>query len=197
MAERKEIELIPKEVEATRERERKIRTSRLVGFGFLGLSVLILALLLSLIGAQTVMVSSIRRQISEKEARIGELAATEDKVVALTDKSNAMTQIFSGKSYYSVLLEALQKSIPSGVEVTGVSASETEATVGLSGETQSYIDLAKFLENLVDSAMGGSIFTQVALSSVSFDPTTERAQFVAEATVVKANLKKGWEVLLE
>lgn len=195
--ERKEIELIPKEVEATRERERKIRISRLVGFGFLGLSVLILALLLSLIGIQTVTVNSIRRQISEKETRIGELATTEEKVVALTGKSDAMTQIFGGRSYYSILLEALEESIPSGVGVTGFSAGETEATVGLSGETQSYIDLAKFLENLVDSEMGGSVFSQVALTSVTFDPATEKAEFVAEATVVKANLKKGWEVLLE
>jgi len=197
MMERREIELIPKELEEKREREKRLRTARFVGFGFLGLSVLVTVLILSVVGAQTVLRDNLLRQISGKEARLSELASTEEKVVALADKNVALTRIFSGRSYYSILLEALEKSVPSGIEVTGLSASQAEATVELSGEIQSYTELAIFLRNLVDPGKGGSLFTQAALTSVTFDPTKGTALFIAEVTLMENGLKKGWEVLLE
>lgn len=195
--ERREIELIPREPEEAIKREKRLRTFRLAGFGFLGLSALILALLLSITGGQTVVTNNLRRQISEKEAQIGELSATEEKVVGFTDKNDALTQIFRERSHYSILLEALKGSIPSGVEVTGLSTSQAETTVGLSGEVQSYTELATFLKNLVDPAKGGSLFTQAGLTSVTFDPTKGTAQFVAEVVIMEGGLKKGWEVLLQ
>lgn len=202
--ERREIELIPKELEEARKRGKLLRTSRFVGFGFLGLSILVAVLILSVVGAQTVTRNNLRRQISEKEARVSELSAVEEKVVALADKNTALTQIFSGRSYYSILLEALKKSIPSGVKVIGLSASaelssasQAETVVGLSGETLSYTVLATFLRNLVAPEKGGSLFTQAGLTSVTFDPTKGTAQFVVEVTLMESGLKKGWEALLE
>lgn len=174
-----------------------MRTFRLLGFGSLGLSVLIMVLLLSLVGAQTVQVNNLRRQVSEKETRIGELVAIEEKVVGLADKNNALTQIFGERDYYSILLEALRESIPAGVDVTGLSTSQGEVTVGLSGEIRGYIALAQFLRNLVDPEKGGSLFTQAGLTSVTFDRSSGKAKFVAEVTVVEDGLKKGWKVLLE
>lgn len=197
MLERREIELLPEEIEAARRRERELRTYRLIGLGFLGLAILVLVLLLSLIGGQTLLVNNLRRQISDKEARIGELAAVGEKVVGLADKNAALIQIFSGRSYYSILLETLKTSIPQGIVITNLSTSQTEKVVNLSGETRSYGDLAKFLRDLVDPKKGGSLFTQVALTSVVLEPTTGKAKFVAEVTVAEGGLQKGWEALLK
>jgi len=197
MAERREIELIPRELEEARKQEKLLQTARLVGFGFLGLSFLVIFLILSIVGAQTVLISNLHRQISEKEARISELSTVEEKVVGLADKNAALTQIFSGRSYFSILLKTLETSIPQGIAITTLSTSQTEEVVALSGETRSYGDLAKFLRNLVDPEKGGSLFTQVALTSVVLEPTTGKAKFVAEATTVEGGLKKGWEELLK
>lgn len=197
MVERREIELLPEEIEAARKHEKGLRTYRLIGLGILGLAILVLVLLLSLIGGQALLVNNVRRLISEKEAQIGELATTEEKIVGLADKNAALTQIFSARSYYSILLETLRKSVPQGIAITTLSAAQTGEAVNLSGETRSYGDLAKFLKNLVDPKKGGSLFTQVALSSVVLEPTTGKAKFVAEATVVEGGLKKGWETLLK
>lgn len=196
MVEKREIELIPREIEEAKKEEKGLRTARLIGFGVLGLSILAVVLLSSVVGGQMLLAKNLQGKISEKEIRIGELAATEEKVVALTDKNAALSQIFSERSYYSILLEALAKSVPQGITVTGLSAIQTGTKVGLSGETRSYLDLARFLKNLVDPEKGGSLFTQAGLTSVVFDPTKGTAQFVAEATVLETSLKKGWEGIL-
>jgi len=197
MVERREIELIPRELEEARKQEKLLGTARLVGFGFLALSILVIFLILSIVGAQTVMINNLRRQVGEKGARIGELSTVEEKVVGLSNKNIALTQIFGARSYHSILLQALKKSIPAGIRLNGLSASKTEATVGISGETQSYTELATFLKNLVDPEKGGSLFTQAGLTSVSFDPTKGTAQFVAEVVIIEGGLKKGWEELLK
>lgn len=195
--ERREIELIPREIEEAKKEEKGLRAVRLIGFGILGLSILIAVVLSSVAGGQMLLTKNLQGKISEREARIGELTAIEEKVGSLADKNDALTQIFRGRRYYSVLYEALEKSIPSGIEVTGTSADAAKSVVGLSGKTQSYLDLAKFLENLVDPALGGAVFTEVALTSVVFDPEKGEAQFAAEAKVLEASLEKGWEGILE
>lgn len=194
--EKREIELIPREIEEAEREKKGLRAVRLIGFGVLGLSILAVALLSSVVGGQMLLAKNLQGKISEKEAKIDELAATEEKVTALADKSGALTQIFRERRYYSILFEALAGSIPMGIEVTGVSAEAAKTVVGLSGETQSYLDLAKFLENLVDPALGGSVFAEVALTSVTFDPNKGVAQFAAEVTVLEASLEKGWEGIL-
>jgi len=190
MAERKEIELIPKEVEAAREQKRKLRTARLIGFGVLGFAVLALVLLLSLIGGQALIVNNLRRQVSEEEARIAELASVEEKVLGLEGKNTALTQIFSRRSHYSILLRALQKSVPRGITIASLSAAQGKTVVDLSGTTKSYGDLAIFLRNLVDSKKGGSLFTEAALTSVALDPTLGVAKFIIVVAMQGNGLKR-------
>jgi len=48
MVERREIELIPRELEEARKQEKLLGTARLVGFGFLALSILVIFLILSI-----------------------------------------------------------------------------------------------------------------------------------------------------
>ena len=193
MIERREIELIPKELKETKKRSKLIRSTRLVGFGLLGISVLACVIGASVIGSQKVIAGRIQKQIAEKETRIAELNTIEEKLVLFAHKNSGLARIFGDRRYYSTLLDALKKSIPAGVTVTALATSSASNVVGLSGEINTYTELAAFMRDIIDPEKGGSLFTEISLTSVSFDPTTGLAQFVAEATMISDGLKKGWE----
>ncbi len=197
MAERKEIELIPKEVALARREERRLFTFRVAGFAFLGLTLVVLAILLSLIGGQTLLLNNLQRQVSTKEERIADLVEIEKKVTGLANKNNTLTQVFNTRSYYSVLLAAIKKSIPQGVVVTHLSTDQTTPMVNTSGTIRSYSELALFLKNLVDPTKGGSLFTEAGIQSVILDPTTGKAKFTVDITIAAGGLRKSLDDLLK
>lgn len=189
MVERHGIELVPKELEAEKKKIGLLRSVRLIGFVFLGAAVLATVLLYLVVSSRRSSLNSLNQQISDKESRIAEMAETEGKVVALTTKNTLLTKIFATRSYYSLLFEAVQKSIPIGVDVTDL------VTVGgkarLSGSVQSYISLDTFLRSLIDPAKGGALFEEVSLTSVSYDASTGEAEFTAEVTIEEGGLLKN------
>ncbi|MDP1710379.1 MAG: PilN domain-containing protein, partial [candidate division WWE3 bacterium] len=134
--------------------------------------------------------NNLKQESSKQEAQIAQFAEIEFKVLGLSDKSAALTTILAQRDYFSLGLSAVIASLPSNLKVTGFDAQKDKDTVTINGETSSYVTLASFLQNLVDTGKGGVLFTDAALSSVNLNSATGTAEFIIEATIQKNGLKK-------
>lgn len=196
MIERRAIELIPRELEAEKRRSHMMRSARLLGFGILGVAVAGSVIILTFVATQKAATNKIQGQITEKETRIGELSETEEKLFLFASKNSALTGIFQTRRYFSFLFDALKNSTPAGVTVTALTAGASADTITVTGEIITYMELATFLRNLIDPAMGGTLFSEVSLTSVNLNPTEGTAVFIAEVSLTSKGLQKGWEALL-
>jgi len=161
------------------------------GFGVLGASLGLSLLLWGGVGIQTTRLTSLEEAVGEQTSKVVAFAETEEMVLGLAAKSAVLRKIFTERDYFSLLLEAMEKSTPPGLTVTGLSARRDEARVTISGETLGYVELADFLKNLVNVNLGGTLFTEAALTSVTLDPASGKVDFVAEVTMRRNGLKKS------
>lgn len=190
MVEKRTIELIPKEIE-----EVKSRTRILLRFRLVGLSIFAVGAGFSLLAWGSALGQTARLNFTKEGAKaqvveIARFSDSERKVLGLAAKSIGITEIFAGRSYFSIFLSALQKSVPTGVAITGVSATKDKALVLVSGTVFSYNELAAFLKNLIDLKGGGTLFTDANLTSVSQDTSTGKASFIVEVVMKRDGLKK-------
>lgn len=190
MAEKKTIELIPKEIEAAKAQEKFLARLKAVGRGALGVGVGFSILFWGGVLAQTARLNFLEGESNKTIEQISKFADTERTVLGLAAKSAGIAKIFTERDYFSVLLSAVKVSTPIGVTVTGLSAVKDKALVTISGETLSYNELATFLKNLVDPTKGGTLFTEATLNSVTLDSATGKASFVVELVMKRDGLKK-------
>ena len=190
MVERREIELIPKEIEAAKGQEVLLRKFRLVSFGFFFLTLLIFGGIFAYRLSLSAQLDNLKKQSASEVAKIAQYADVESKVLGLTYKSSAVDKILSQREHFSIALAAVSASQPSGLKVTGVDVTRGENTATIKGESANYVILAAFLRNLVDSGKGGKLFADVVLSSVTLNSSKSRAEFVIEATMIKNGLIK-------
>ncbi|NIT04398.1 hypothetical protein GTO10_05870 [Candidatus Saccharibacteria bacterium] len=184
------IELIPKEIAAAKERQKLVsRVWLIAGLIFLlsgGASAGLFLYKTSLSSR----LSSLEQESAQAIQAIAQFSNVEEKALALEAKSTAIPQVLSARSYFSKALSAIETSRPSGVSVTGVSASTAEESIIINGETPSYSNLSTFLDNLIDEEKGGTLFTQASLTSVNFDPSTGDANFAIEAVMSRGGLEE-------
>jgi len=190
MIERREIELIPKEIEAAKGQEVLLRKFRLVSFGFFFLTLLIFGGIFAFRLSLSAQLDNLKQQSASEVAKIAQYADVESKVLGLTYKSSAVDKILSQREHFSIALAAVSASQPSGLKVTGVDVTRGENTATIKGESANYVILAAFLRNLVDSGKGGKLFAEAVLSSVTLNSSKSRAEFVIEATMIKNGLIK-------
>ena len=190
MIERREIELIPKEIEAAKGQEVLLRKFRLVSFGFFFLTLLIFGGIFAYRLSLSAQLDNLKKQSVSEVAKIAQYADVESKVLGLTYKSSAVDKILSQREHFSIALAAVSASQPSGLKVTGVDVTRGENTATIKGESANYVILAAFLQNLVDSGKGGKLFAEAVLSSVTLNNSKSRAEFVIEATMIKNGLIK-------
>ena len=190
MIERREIELIPKEIEAAKGQEVLLRKFRLVSFGFFFLTLLIFGGIFAYRLSLSAQLDNLKQQSASEVAKIAQYADVESKVLGLTYKSSAVDKILSQREHFSIALAAVSASQPSGLKVTGVDVTRGENTATIKGESANYVILAAFLRNLVDSGKGGKLFAEAVLSSVTLNSSKSRAEFVIEATMIKNGLIK-------
>jgi len=190
MIERREIELIPKEIEAAKGQEVLLRKFRLVSFGFFFLTLLIFGGIFAYRLSLSAQLDNLKQQSASEVAKIAQYADVESKVLGLTYKSSAVDKILSQREHFSIALAAVSASQPSGLKVTGVDVTRGENTATIKGESANYVILAAFLQNLVDSGKGGKLFAEAVLSSVTLNSSKSRAEFVIEATMIKNGLIK-------
>jgi hypothetical protein len=191
MVERKEIELIPKEIEAAKIQEVLLRRFRLASFGFFLLTLLIFGGIFAFRLSLTAQLDKLKKQSASEEVKIAQYADVESKVLGLEYKSSAVTEILSQREYLSIALSAVSASQPSGLKVTGISVTRGENAATIKGETANYVILAAFLQNLVDKDKGGVLFTDAVLSSVTLNSSKSKAEFVIEASMLKNGLRKS------
>ena len=190
MIERREIELIPQEIEAAKGQEVLLRKFRLVSFGFFFLTLLIFGGIFAYRLSLSAQLDNLKQQSASEVAKIAQYADVESKVLGLTYKSSAVDKILSQREHFSIALAAVSASQPSGLKVTGVDVTRGENTATIKGESANYVILAAFLQNLVDSGKGGKLFAEAVLSSVTLNSSKSRAEFVIEATMIKNGLIK-------
>jgi len=190
MIERREIELIPQEIEAAKGQEVLLRKFRLVSFGFFFLTLLIFGGIFAYRLSLSAQLDNLKKQSVSEVAKIAQYADVESKVLGLTYKSSAVDKILSQREHFSIALAAVSASQPSGLKVTGVDVTRGENTATIKGESANYVILAAFLRNLVDSGKGGKLFAEAVLSSVTLNSSKSRAEFVIEATMIKNGLIK-------
>ncbi|OGC44486.1 hypothetical protein A2V54_01120 [candidate division WWE3 bacterium RBG_19FT_COMBO_53_11] len=191
MVERKEIELIPKEIEAAKVQEVLLRRFRLASFGFFLLTLLIFGGIFAFRLSLTAQLDNLKQQSASEKAKIAQYADVESKVLGLEYKSSSVTEILSQREYLSIALSAVSASQPSGLKVTGVDVTRGENTATINGESANYVILAAFLQNLVDKDKGGALFTDALLSSVTLNSSKSKAEFVIEAAMLKNGLRKS------
>ena len=189
MAEKKEIELIPKEIEAAKARESLVRNFRRIGIGFFLFSLLAFGGIFAFSWSLSTKFSELEQDAATEEAQIAQFAEIESKVLGLTNKSSALRQILTNRDYFSIALAAVSDSRPSNLRVTGITAQTDKNVVTINGETVSYVNLAAFLQNLLDPEKGGVLFTDAVLNSVNLNSAKGTAEFVIEATIKRDGLK--------
>jgi len=191
MAERKEIELIPKEIEAAKSKDTLVRRVRLFGFLFFIVSLLIFGGIFAFRLSLATKLAGLEEDSAREVAGIAQFAEVEAKVLGLENKSSALAKILAQRDYFSIALAAVVgASQPANLKVTGVTIQKDNVLITINGETASYVTLASFLQNLVDDSKGGKLFTSVLLSSVNQNNAKGMAEFVIEATTKKDGLKR-------
>jgi len=195
MVEKGKIELIPEEVIGEKKKEKVQRLANAGGVLFLIICALVTVGLLAVLSAQKSALSNVQKQVAAKQAELSSMVDMEKKIIGLDTKSSTLTSVLSERRYYSLLLDALEKSLSYGVSIVSLGI-DSNNTIGITGEVQSYDNLAAFLRDAVDPEKGGSLFEEVILSSVNFSATGGAIQFNATISFPAEALKGGWESLL-
>lgn len=190
MVERRAIELIPKEVEAAQGRGGLLKRFRLFGLGFFLICLLTAGGIFAFRATLSAQLNNRKKESVKQEVQIAQLSEVEVQVLGLADKSAALSTILTQRDYLSIVLAAVLSSLPSNLEVTGITAQKGKDTVTIKGETASYVILAAFLQNLADEDKGGISFTDAVLSSVNLNSAKGTAEFVIDAAILKNGLKK-------
>jgi len=184
------IELIPKEVEAVKERARSARRFQLFAILFFVVSAAVGGLLFYYRQTRAQDLETVQAEAGRHEAAIADLSDIETKIIGLQDRTTAIPRIFAERDYFSTALVAVEISRPLNVDVTGITMERGDSEVAINGETASYSSLAAFLDNLVSSQRGGTLFLQAGLTSVNLDPSTGTISFTIESVMKAGGLKK-------
>lgn len=173
----KEINLVPSTAVKEHKAKEFRHTTNLVAFAFIGV------LILASVGVTVLSIVTNRQRTAVDEAikaeqrKITSFGNVESDAARLQRKINSLSSIIGDRSQYSQLLEILSESTPEGVTVVDLVAS-TSKKVDVSGEAQSYVALARFLLGVLDPEVGGQLFNEADLTSVSLDDKTRKARFV-------------------
>lgn len=175
--ERKDINLLPRELYVRRRRQEQKKTvnSLSVAFFVISLGLSAAAFLYMFFVSQSV--KSVVAAVSQEEQKIANLKLLEEDAQRLEVKSNALYSILKSKKKYSYLLEILSKAAPSGVRVTSLGTAPT-GEVQVAGLADSYAILSRFLLNVLDPQIGGVIFAAADLNSVNLDERVGGARFL-------------------
>ena len=165
----------------------------MIGLGTLGVAAVLSAAAWGATAAQAVRLNAVEDSITSQIEELAKHADTEKLAFGLAVKSQAITSIFTQRNYFSLLLNAVSSSTPTGINVKGLSATKDAIVVTISGDTTSYEELSKFLKNLIDTSRGGTVFVEASLTSVVQDSATGRASFVIELTTRNNGLRKPLE----
>lgn len=176
MAKKADINLIPDDLKTQR---KSVETKKVADLSSI--------VLLSLIAFVSVSVSlynlklkreveSYEKSVLKEQSQIKDLASLEEDASRLKGKFGAVAIILSKANRYSLLMDIISESTPREVVISNFSTA-LENRVMLSGNAQSYGDLARFILTILDQNLGGKFFSSVDLTSVNLDELSGRAKF--------------------
>src|SRR3990170_4234093 len=129
MIERKEIELIPKEIEAAKSKDTLVRRVRLFGFLFFLVSLTIFGGIFAFRLSLATRLDGLEEASAREVASIAQFAEVESKVLGLENKSAALTKILAQRDYFSSVLAAVAASQPANLKVTGVTIQKDSGVI--------------------------------------------------------------------
>ncbi len=166
------INLIPKEERVQQAKTKVVKASTI-------LSVLVLLIAAGVGGYFYYKAYTIRIQVEELETKITNLRSDinglskiEIDARNLYKKSTILGSIFNSRAYYSVMLEELEVSVPSGVVLKSYGLNKDKA-VAIAGLAQTYNQVQEFSNKLLERPL----FTEVTLNSVGLESSKERINF--------------------
>lgn len=180
-----DINLVPQEIT----KQFRIKERRR-SFNFLGIAAF--GVILFLTGALLLVRITLNRSHrsllvlkQQEERKIKDLQVVEGKALELERKVTSLGSIFEERRHYSYLLDVLSESTPEGVIATSLAVG-LGSEIGLEGEADSYVALAKFLVSLLEEDLGGKLFSQMELKAAGLDERTGKIRFT-----LTLNLKEG------
>ncbi len=187
------INLIPQQEVVEQRKTRLVNLSTvfsivlLVGIGIA--SVIVISMSLSLnkeLKDETDKVESYRNSIKA-------MATTEVISRNLFKKYTVLKGLFESRIYFSTLMKELNIRRPSGVLLTDLGLKEN--TLIISGNSDNYISVAAFMNNLLDKNFQGSsniegLFKSVTLTSVSLGKREGSIDFSMKVEIDTKGLKK-------
>lgn len=139
--------------------------------------------------------ASLEEQATSLETTILSKAELEEISDKLSNKSGALSLIFSTRDRYSYLIETFINMIPQGVYFSDFSVGSnggisTNWSVNVSGTALSYISLSEFLRIIPSPEGGGDVFESAKLSSVSLDDNSGKIRFAILLGIKQNALKE-------
>ena len=173
---RKDINLLPQDLKEQKKSE-KIKKS----LGNLSLlSLVVVGLITFASSAYLVRVklteATFKKDIVKTESEIKDLLLIEKEARRLESKINVVADVKESRSRYSLLLEALAKAVPGDVGITSL-ATFGASRVSVSGLSQSYLSLSRFITSALDPILGGKVFSSVDITAASLDEVTGKIRF--------------------
>jgi len=179
------INLLPPEVRVLEKRINLARVLRNSGLIVLVISVAVAGLFVYLNLNSRSQLSTIKTAISQTNSLLTSARETESETKILLAKYQSLRKILSNRPLYSKLLESLSKNVPADVQILDVNVL-SPTRVSVSGDSLSYLSLAKFLKVLSPDKSG--VFTKAVLNSVVLNSQSGHVQFVVELNVKEGAL---------
>lgn len=185
--ERKDINLLPKELVVKRQRQEQKKLINLLALAFFIFSLLfsLVVLLYTFFTLQSEKKTAAAAAVEEQ--KVTDLRLLEEDARRLEVKSAALFSILREKKRYSYLLDVLAKATPESVKVSSL-ATAPGGEVQVAGLADSYLALSHFLLNILDPEIGGVVFSSADLNSVSLDERVGGARFLATFYVKEDSL---------
>lgn len=172
----RDINLLPQDIKSKR-REEKVKNS----LGSFFLVLLIISGLLAFISSTLLVQANlsqnrIKNDIAKNQGKIKDLGIIESEAQRLDRKIMALGGIIAQRQRYSLLLTAIEKSIPYEISINNL-ATFAETKLSVSGFSASYQSLSHFITALLDPVLGGKVFSGADLTSASLDEVSGKIRF--------------------
>ncbi len=117
-------------------------------------------------------VAATKSEIELSRTKISEMSQIEITARNLGAKVTILKDMFSSRQYYSMMLEDLATRVPSTVSIEEF-AFGLDGSVSISGVGDTYLDISKFIDNLLVS----EIFTSANINTVNLDINSGKVSY--------------------
>lgn len=174
------INLIPQEEKVEQQKSKVVRLSTLVSILILVLVGIVAGYYYYATTTQKNNLKALDRDIAGLRSEIENLSEIEIVARNLSTKYNTLKGIFEDRFYYSLLLEELDRRVPSSIDVDALTIGRDNSFT-VTGAGSDYLAISDFVKSLeeqsIDPAFVNDIFTGITLNSVNLDKSSGDARY--------------------